>query len=196
MDCVEKIVKKVLEIESKALLKQMEVLDYEVVGKIVKLFSDCNGKIIVTGCGTSGAAAQKIKHTLCCVNKAAMYMNPADSVHGGLGVVKKDDIVIFVSKGGCTPELIPLAEVSKKIGATTIIISENNESILAELCDLWLQVKVEQEPDDFNMLATASTLSVISVMDAIAICVMKETNYTKEQFGLIHPGGAVGKRLV
>lgn len=192
---VEETVKNVILTESRAVSRQVDVVDFETVEKIVDLFSGCKGKIIVTGCGTSGAAAKKAVHTLCCINRPAVYMNPADAVHGGLGIVSGEDVVLFLSKGGATPELVRLAKICRERHAATIAVSEKGGSSLTETCDLWLKVKVDREPDEFNMLATASTLAVISVIDAIAICVMQRTGFTKTEFAVIHPGGAVGERL-
>lgn len=171
-------------------------LDMDRAEEIVGMFCGCSGKVLVTGCGTSGAAAKKIAHTLCCVNRPAVYISPADAVHGGLGIVAADDIVVLLSKGGATPEITNLVSACKVKGAATIAITENDASMLAKMCDVSLQVKVEKEPDEFNMLATASTLTLIAVMDAIAICVMERNGFTKEAFGVIHPGGAVGSRLL
>src|SRR5690606_14830709 len=106
------------------------------------------------------------------------------------------DIVILLSKGGATPEITNLVAPSKARGATTLAITETADSQLAKECDMLLQIAVAREPDAFNMLATASTLAVIAVMDAIAICVMERTGFTQEDFGVIHPGGAVGERLL
>lgn len=193
---IQAIVSNVIRMESKEVLEQINQLDYVVVNKIVDVFCDCKGKIMVTGCGTSGAAAKKIAHTLCCIDRPAMYLNPADAFHGGLGLVSEEDVVVILSKGGATPELVQLAEICEERHAMTIAVSEKNNTALTDICDIWLKVKVEQEPDEFNMLATASTLAVISVMDAIAICVMQKTHFSKSEFAVIHPGGAVGERLV
>ena len=110
--------------------------------------------------------------------------------------MQKDDLVILISKGGNTQELVRLIPACKKKGASLISVSENPESILAREADIYMQIKVEREPCRFNMLATASTLAVISMFDAICITIMQLTGYTKEQFAVIHPGGAVGERLL
>lgn len=190
------VIENVIRMESKEVLEQVEQLDYEVVDEIVDVFCNCKGKILVTGCGTSGAAAKKIAHTLCCIDRPAMYLNPADAFHGGLGIVSSTDVVVILSKGGATPELVNLAKICEERHAKTIAVSEKNQTALTDICDIWLKVKVEQEPDEFNMLATASTLAVISVLDAITICVMQKTNFSKTDFAMIHPGGAVGERLM
>jgi len=163
--------------------------------KVVNAIHDCKGKIITTGCGTSGTAAQKIAHTLCCIECPACFLSPANALHGGLGLVQKNDIVIMISKGGNTNELDKMMLSCRVKGVTVIVVTETQESLLADKCDILLKLKVEKEPDDFNMLATGSTLAVIAVFDAISIAVMRLKNYSKDDFLLIHPGGDVGKRL-
>lgn len=195
MKDTEKIIKHVIAAESQAVKEQLDVLDIQAAEKIVNLCCECTGKIVVTGCGTSGAAAKKIAHTFCCVNRPAVYLNPGDAPHGGLGVISSGDIVIFLSKGGATPELVELARICNGRGAVTIAVSEKRGTPLTDICNIFLKVKVEREPDKFNMLATSSTLSVISVMDAIAICIMQKTGFSKQDFAMIHPGGAVGEKL-
>lgn len=196
MKGIERTIKATISAESQAVLEQLDVIDFGIAEKIVNLFCECKGKILVTGCGTSGAAAKKVAHTLCCIDRPAVYLNPADAPHGGLGVVSAGDIVIFLSKGGATPELVQLARICNERDAVTIVVSEKDGTPLTNVCSIWLKVKVRREPDEFNMLATASTLSVISVMDAIAVCVMQKTGFSKENFALIHPGGAVGEKLM
>ncbi len=185
-----------LKIESDSIAQIGQTLDVTAVESIVEMLCGCRGKVFVTGCGTSGAAAKKIAHTLCCVNRPAAFLSPADAVHGGLGVVDEGDIAILISKGGATPEITNLVGACKAKGAKTVAVTEKSDSKLARECDVLLKIVVEKEPDAFNMLATASTLTVIAVMDAIAICVMERSGFTKEAFGVIHPGGAVGEKLL
>ncbi len=162
----------------------------------VETLAGCRGRILTTGCGTSAAAAKKIAHSLCCIERPAAFLVPSDAVHGGLGLVQPGDVVIAISKGGGTRELLNLVPACKTKQAFLIAVTENPESPLARAADLLLRVKVEREPDPFNMLATASTLAVIAVFDAVCIALMHRTGYTREQFAVIHPGGAVGERLV
>ena len=192
---IETIIKNVITAESRAVMDQLNVIDMDAAAKVVDLFCDCRGKILVTGSGTSGAAAKKIAHTLCCIDRPAVYLNPADAPHGGLGVVAAGDVAVFLSKGGATPELVRLARICNERGAATVAVSEKDGTPLTDVCGIWLKVRVDREPDEFNMLATASTLSVISVMDAIAVCVMQKTGFSREDFAMIHPGGAVGEKL-
>ncbi|MDF2614572.1 MAG: hypothetical protein K0S71_2358 [Clostridia bacterium] len=183
-------------IEAESISHLHNRIDQEAVVSVVKLLGDCTGKILVAGCGTSAAAAKKIAHSLCCVERPACYLNPSDAVHGALGMLQPNDVLILISKGGNTGEITNLIPACKTKGAKLIGVTENENSILAEHADILFKVKVEKEPCPFNMLATASTLAVIAAFDAVCIALMHYTHYTKEAFAVIHPGGAVGNRLL
>ena len=157
---------------------------------------NCRGKVILSGCGTSAMAAKKIAHSLNCIEIPALFLTPSDAVHGGLGVLQEEDVLILISKGGNTQELVNLIPACRTKHALLIGVSENPDSAIAREADIYLRVKVAREPCRFNMLATASTLAVISVFDSICIALMQMTGYTREQFAVIHPGGAVGDRLL
>ncbi|MDC7287620.1 SIS domain-containing protein [Blautia schinkii] len=189
-------VQRALAIESQAINNLMDDLDMEVVVRVIQAVAECKGRIVVSGCGTSATAAKKIAHSLCCIERPALFLSPADAVHGALGVLQPGDIFILISKGGNTSELVQMIPACKTKKATLIGVSENPDSIIAKEADIYLKIKVEKEPCRFNMLATASTLAVISTFDAICIALMQYTGYTREQFALIHPGGAVGDRLI
>ena len=171
-------------------------IDRGIFERCVKVISECKGKVITTGVGTSGAAAKKIAHSLSCVERPSFYLNPCDAVHGALGSVQKDDIAVLISKGGNTKEIVNIIPALKEKKALIIGVTENEKSIIAEHSDLFLKVKVEREADKFNMLATTSTMVVAAVFDAVCIALMSYTGFSKEQFALIHPGGAVGERLI
>ncbi len=185
-----------LEIEASSIAKLKDSLDLPTIEKTVRLIGDCKGKILISGCGTSAMAAKKIVHSLNCIERPAAYLNPSDAVHGGLGLLQKEDILILISKGGNTEDLLRMIPACTAKKATLIAVSENSESYLAKNSDIFIKIKVDKEPCRFNMLATASTLAVISTFDAICIALMQYTNYTKEQFAIIHPSGAVGDRLL
>jgi len=189
------IARQVWETEAAALQALPAVVCPAAFDQCVAGLAACTGRILTTGCGTSAAAAKKIAHSLCCIERPAAFLSPSDAVHGGLGLVQAEDIVIAISKGGSTPEIANMLPAIKTKKAFLVGVTENGESILAKQSDLWLRVKVEREPDPFNMLATASTMAVIAVFDAICIALMQTTGYTREQFAVIHPGGAVGRRL-
>lgn len=183
-------------VEADSIRSLADKTDMDAVMRAVEVLSQMKGKAIVAGCGTSGAAAKKIAHSLCCVERPAAFLSPADAVHGALGMLQKDDVLILITKGGNTAEIVNFIPACKDKGAFLIGVTENENSVLAKEADLFLKVKVDKEPCPFNMLATASTLAVISLFDAICIALMVETGYTKEQFLRIHPGGAVGERLL
>lgn len=163
--------------------------------RMVKLLGDHRGRIVLSGCGTSAMAAKKISHSLNCIERPSFFLTPSDAVHGGLGSIQEGDICILVSKGGNTAELVRLLPALRAKRAVVVAVTENRESVLAKAADHVLNVRIEQEPCRLNMLATASTASVIAAFDAVCIALMQYTGYTREQFSVIHPGGAVGERL-
>jgi len=185
-----------LQIEADSIKALAGSIDMDAAEEAVRRIGDCRGKILLSGCGTSAMAAKKICHTFNCIERPAAFLNPSDAVHGGLGLLQPDDILILLSKGGNTEELLKLIPACRTKKAFLICVTENQNSKLAAISDLCLFVKVEREPCRFNMLATASILAVISVFDAICIALMQYTHYTREQFSVIHPGGAVGERLL
>jgi KpsF/GutQ family protein len=172
------------------------LVDPVAFNRCVEALAACRGRILTAGCGTSAAAARKIAHSLCCIERPAAFLSPGDAVHGGLGLVQPGDVVIAISKGGNTREILNLLGAVRTKQAFLVAVTENPQSILAQQANLLLRVRVEREPDEFNMLATASTLAVVAVFDAVCIALMRATGYTREQFAIIHPGGAVGDRLL
>jgi KpsF/GutQ family protein len=182
--------------EAGALAALERIVDPAAFRCCVELLAGCRGRILTAGCGTSAAAARKIAHSLCCIERPAAFLSPGDAVHGGLGLVQPGDVVIAISKGGGTREIVNLLAAIQTKRARLIGVTERPDSALGRAADLCLRVQVEREPDEFNMLATASTLAVIAVFDAVCIALMRVTGYTREQFAVIHPGGAVGERLV
>ena len=192
-------VKYVWAVESATVAKLAETVDMDAVETAVKMLACCKmnkGRVLTTGAGTSGAAAKKIAHSLSCIEIPSFFLSPVDGVHGALGALQPDDVVIAISKGGCTEEIMKIVPVIKVKGARLIGVTENENSMLAQASDLVMKVKADKEPDPFNMLATASTMAVIAVFDAIAITLMYYTKYQKDQFAIIHPSGAVGERLI
>lgn len=185
-----------LQEESKAIMSLSDSLDWDQITSLYCMIKNCSGKIILSGCGTSGEAAKKISHTLSCVRRPAFFLSPSDALHGGLGVAASNDIAILISKGGHTEELEKMIDCYNLMGIETILISENQDSSLKKKSNFFCKVYVAKEPDPFNMLATASTLSVIAVFDAIAIALQKDTGFSKKEFLEIHPGGDVGERLL
>lgn len=189
-------IQRCLDMEASAIRKLKYDLIEETLLATAKALMNCKGKIIISGCGTSAMAARKVAHSLSCIEIPAIFLSPSDAVHGALGVLQQEDILILISKGGNTTELVNLIPSCKAKKSLLIGVSENPESTIAKQADLYLKIKVEQEPCRFNMLATASTLAVIATFDAICLALMMMTDYSQEQFAVIHPAGAVGERLL
>ena len=184
--------------EAGAVENLKKMIDPDAIASAVAMIADCKasgGRILTTGVGTSAAAARKIAHTLSCVEIPSFFLSPGDGVHGALGALQKGDVVIAISKGGGTDEIVRILPAVRAKGAKLIGVTEKRDSGLGKASDLIMLVKAEKEADSFNMLATASTMAVIAVFDAVAVALMEYTGYTREQFAVIHPGGAVGERL-
>ncbi len=168
----------------------------EVFSRCVELLAGCAGRIVTSGCGTSAMAARKIAHTLSCIERPSFFLVPSDAVHGALGSVQPGDVAVLVSKGGDTAELCALLPALSAKQVPVIAVTENPDSLLGRAARLVVPVKVAHEADPFNMLATTSTMAVLAWFDAVCIALMEETGYTRAQFAVIHPGGAVGSRLL
>jgi D-arabinose 5-phosphate isomerase GutQ len=189
-----KLAKESLLIEARAIESILSYLDEERFSEVVSILSSCP-KIITCASGSSGIAAKKFSHSLCCIERNAQFLSPAEAIHGGMGCIKKEDAVVVVSRGGKTSELLPIIEVCNKKGAILIAITENLQSPIAERAQLIIPLKIEKESDKFNVMATSSFVATIAVFDALLVAIMEETDYRLEQFSLIHPGGAVGIQL-
>jgi KpsF/GutQ family protein len=181
---------------AKELERLITVIDRQSFINCVKMIGNSKGRIFTAGVGTSGAAAKKISHSLSCIERPSFFLSPGDAVHGALGSVQPGDIGILISKGGGTGEILSLIPSLKSKRAFIIGVTENDSSPLAENSDLLMKIKIEKEADEFNMLATTSTMAVTVVFDAVCIALMEYTGYSKEQFAVIHPSGAVGERLL
>lgn len=183
-----------LAIERDAVQHVLDTLDPVTFGRAVDVLARVP-RIMTCASGSSGIAAKKFAHSLCCIERGAMFMPPCEAVHGGLGGLKREDALVMVSRGGKTVELLPVIDVCRKKGATLIAVTENLDSPLARAADIVLALHIERESDKHNFMATASFVATIALFDALLAALIEETNYTREMFGLIHPGGAVGDRL-
>ncbi len=183
-----------LVIESQAISDIINYIDVEIFSQAVEILSTCP-KIITCASGSSGIAAKKFSHSLCCIERNAQFLSPAEALHGGMGCIKKGDVVVMVSRGGKTAELLPIIDVCNKKDAVLIAVTENLSSPLAENAQIVVQLRIEKESDKYNVMATASFIATVAIFDAMLVAIMEETGYRLEQFSLIHPGGAVGKRL-
>lgn len=183
-----------LKIESKAIADIINYLDNDSFYEAVQALSSCP-KIITCASGSSGIAAKKFAHSLCCIERNAQFLSPAEAIHGGMGCMKKGDAVVMVSRGGKTAELFPIIDVCNKKEVILIGVTENIESPLAKSSQIIVPMKIERESDPLNVMATSSFIVTIAIFDAMLAAIMEQTDYQLEQFALIHPGGAVGTRL-
>ncbi|MBQ3228023.1 MAG: SIS domain-containing protein [Clostridia bacterium] len=151
--------------------------------------------VILSACGSSGFAAKKFAHSLCCVECPAKFVPPSEAVHGGMGALKKDNLLILVSKGGKTDELIPLVSIAKSKGAKIAIVTANPDSELARKADSVLLLPDVPESDVYGVMSTASFAATVAIFDALMMGIMEEKNYALSDFALIHPSGAVGKKI-
>ncbi|MBQ8140118.1 MAG: SIS domain-containing protein [Clostridia bacterium] len=181
-------------IESESLLATAQVIDKEQFLKAVEVLSKAE-RIGSSGCGHSGIACRHFAHLMCCIERPARFISPAEAVHGGLGFIQKDDVIVLASRGGKTDELMPIADICKKKGAVVIGITENLSSPLAEKSDIVIAMKITRECDKYNCQGTTSFTVLAAIFDALQTAVLENTGFQNEEFAVIHPGGAVGKRL-
>lgn len=161
----------------------------------VTLLLATKGHVLVGGAGTSNAVARRFAHLLSCCGVPAVFLHPADSLHGSSGAVKPEDTVILMSKGGKTTEVNSFAAIVKQRGARLIAFTEAPDSELGRMADVIVRVSIPADSDPFGMVATSSSLANAAVADAICEAVLAESGYSKESFAATHPGGAVGVRI-
>ena len=181
-------------IEAESLLKTRDVIDEEAFEEAVKVLASAE-RIASAGCGHTGIACQHFAHLMCCIERPARFISPAEAVHGGLGFLQKGDVMLLASRGGKTDELLPIADVCKSKGVTVIGVTENVESPLAQKSDIVIRMAVTRECDKYNCQGTTSFAVTCAIFDALQTAVIDATDFKNEQFAVIHPGGAVGKRL-
>ena len=192
--CAWQAAQEAFRIEAEALSAMEKVLREEPFLRAVDALAGAE-RIASSGCGHSGIACRHFAHLMCCIERPARFISPAEAVHGGTGFLKAGDVMLLASRGGKTAELLPILDICKKKGATVIAVSENMSSPLAEGADIVLPMSVTRETDRFNSQGTTS-FTVLSVLfDALQAALIEVTGYQNEQFALIHPGGAVGERL-
>lgn len=182
------------ETEAESLRETAKVLDPVAFSKAAEALAHAE-RIGAAGCGHTGIACQHFTHLMCCIERPARFISPAEAVHGGLGFIQKGDVMLLASRGGKTDELLPIADICRGKGATVIGVTENPASPLAEKSDIVLLMKVTKECDRYNCQGTTSFAVTAAIFDALQTAVMELTGFRNEQFATIHPGGAVGKRL-
>ena len=188
------LAKKTLDIESEAIvgLKEQLTKDFSAV---VRLIVESKGRVIVSGIGKSAIIANKIVATFNSTGTASIFMHAADAIHGDLGMIQRNDIVILISNSGNTPEIKVLAPLIKSGGNILVAMVGNETSALATHADYKLLTAIKQEACPNNLAPTSSTTAQLALGDALAVCLLEERGFTSKDFARYHPGGALGKRL-
>src|SRR6187399_2167999 len=189
------IARKVLQTEAAAVLALVDRVD-ERFAQAVTLVRNCKGRVIVTGMGKSGIICRKIAATLASTGTPAFFLHPAEAVHGDLGVIQSDDVVIAMSYSGETEELTRVLETLKRIGASLIAITGGQSSTLAQAANVSLDCSVSEEACPMNLVPTASTTAALALGDALAMTLLVAKGFRQEDFANLHPGGKLGKRLM
>jgi arabinose-5-phosphate isomerase len=189
------LARKVLETEAAAILALVDRLDAR-FDCAVQLLRQCKGRVILTGMGKSGIICRKIAATLASTGTPAFFLHPAEAIHGDLGVVQAEDVVIALSYSGETDELLRLLETIRRLGAKLIAITGGRKSTLAQAADVALDCGVTEEACPMNLVPTASTTAALAMGDALAMTLLVEKGFGQQDFASLHPGGKLGKRLM
>jgi arabinose-5-phosphate isomerase len=187
--------KEVVKKEANELLALQKRIGHDFV-RAVEAMYQCKGKVIVSGIGKSGIIGRKIAATLSSTGTPAFHLHPTEGVHGDVGLVTKDDIIIAISKSGETEELSKLLPSLRRIGVFIISFTGNSDSTLAKQSDVVLDISVDEEACPYNLVPTTSTAVTLALGDAIAVCLLHLKNLKPKDFALFHPGGNIGKRLL
>jgi arabinose-5-phosphate isomerase len=189
------LAKKVLQTEAAAILALVDRLDGR-FEQAVRLLLECRGRVIVTGMGKSGIICGKIAATLSSTGTPAFFLHPAEAIHGDLGKLQSEDVVLAVSHSGETDELLRLLETIKRLGARLITITGVPGSTLCKAADVALDCQVSEEACPLNLVPTASTTAALALGDALAMTLLDAKGFRQEDFASLHPGGKLGKRLM
>jgi arabinose-5-phosphate isomerase len=189
------LARKVLETEAAAILALVPRLDGR-FERAVQLLHECRGRVILTGMGKSGIICRKIAATLTSTGTPALFLHPAEAIHGDLGVIRADDVVVALSYSGETDEILRLLETIRRLGAKLIAITGTPRSTLAEAADVAFDCSVTEEACPLNLVPTASTTAALAIGDALAMTLLVEKGFREEDFANLHPGGRLGKRLM
>src|SRR4051812_14457621 len=189
------LARKVLRIEAAAILGLVDRIngDFE---RAVQLLFACRGRVIVTGMGKSGLICRKIAATLSSTGTSAWFLHPAEAIHGDLGAIRDDDVVVALSHSGETEELLRLLESIRRIGARLVAMTGSPSSTLARAADVALDCGIAEEACPMNLVPTASTTAALALGDALAMALLVRKGFSEEQFASFHPGGKLGRRLL
>jgi arabinose-5-phosphate isomerase len=188
------LARKVLKTEAAAILGLVDRIDAR-FEKAVELLLECRGRVIVTGMGKSGIISRKIAATLTSTGTSAWFLHPAEAIHGDLGAIREEDVVLALSHSGETDELIRLLESIRRIGARLIAMTGDPRSTLARAADVTLDCSIAEEACPMNLVPTASTTAALALGDALAMTLLQLKGFGEEQFASLHPGGKLGRRL-
>lgn len=186
--------KEVLEKEALSILEIRERLD-EAFDRAVVAVNACKGRVVFSGMGKAGLIAKKIASTFSSIGVPSLYLHPAESIHGDLGILQKDDLFFIISNSGETDEVIKILPWIKRMGLPSIVMTGNVSSTIAGYGDIVLDIKVD-EACPYNIIPTSSTTVALALGDAIAVVLMKERNFTREDLAMLHPGGTIGRGLL
>ncbi len=186
--------KEVIRIEAESVANLIERVGKDFADAVEVIYKS-KGRVILTGMGKSGLIARKIVATMNSTGTAAIYLHPTDALHGDLGMVRKEDVVIIISKSGTTDELARLFPMFKRLGVKIIAMSGNKDSDLAVESDIFLNISVKEEACPHDLAPTSSTTATLAMGDALAVALLEKRNFTVEDFAFLHPGGSLGKRL-
>jgi arabinose-5-phosphate isomerase len=187
--------KKVLQIETQAIQAMSRRLGDE-FNQAIDILARCSGRVIITGMGKGGIVGQKISATLASTGTPSLFLHSAEAIHGDLGRVTREDVILAISNSGETEEVVRLLPLIKKIGSKLIAMTGHVKSTLAKHSDVVLDVSVKKEACPLGLAPTASTTVTLAMGDAIAVCLLKKKGFKEEDFAFYHPGGALGKRLL
>jgi arabinose-5-phosphate isomerase len=186
--------KRVLQIEADAISGLIDRLDMG-FEKVVELVYACRGRVVVTGLGKSGLIGRKIAATFASTGTPSVFLHAAEALHGDLGILTADDILLAISSSGETEELIELVEAVKRLGVRLVTLTAKLRSTLATASDFVLDIAVKEEACSLNLAPTASTAAALAMGDALAIALLERRSFKEEDFAALHPGGRLGKRL-
>ncbi len=171
-----KAAKQAFDIEEACIREMKAYFDEEAFSQAVELLKNAP-RIGAAGCGHSGIVSQHFAHLMCCIERPARFISPAEAVHGATGFLQEGDVMVFVSRGGKTKELLPIADICKRKGVSIITITENTESDLARYADVTIRQYINRETDKYNSQGTTSTTSVCLLMHALQATLIQETGY-------------------
>jgi arabinose-5-phosphate isomerase len=189
------LAKRVLETEAAAIMALADRLD-DNFERAIRLLYECEGRVILTGMGKSGIICRKIAATLASTGTAAFFLHPAEAIHGDLGVIQGNDVVLAISYSGETYEIVRLLEGIRRIGARIVVLTGSPASTLGQAADAAVDCHVSEEACPMNLVPTASTTAALAMGDAICMTLLVEKGFKQEDFAKNHPGGKLGKKLM